>query len=96
VKSCARIRSVTPVTTTQPLSVVLARNIRAERGRRLWKQEELADLLGWGRSTVGAVETGKRSVGIDDLPVLCRVFDIPLIKLFEGADPAALRALGIT
>ena len=95
-KSDASIRSVTPVITTQPLSVVLARNIRAERGRRLWKQEELADLLGWGRSTVGAVETGRRGVGIDDLPVLCRVFDIPLSKLFEGADPAALAALKIS
>lgn len=95
-KSGAWIRSVTPVTTSQPLSVVLARNIRAERGRRLWKQEQLADLLGWGRSTVGAVETGKRSVGIDDLPVLCSVFGIPLSKLFEGADPAALAALHLS
>jgi transcriptional regulator with XRE-family HTH domain len=92
-KNGARIRSVTLVTTPPALSAVLARNIRAERSRRLWKQEYLADLLGWGRSTVGAVETGRRGVGIDDLPVLCRVFDIPLSKLFEGADPAALAAL---
>jgi hypothetical protein len=54
------------------------------------------DRLGWGRSTVGAVKTGRRGVAIDDLPVLCRVFDIPLSKLFEGAGPAALAVLQIT
>ena len=94
-ESGAIFRSVIPVN-SPPLSAFLARNIRAERARRLWKQEELADLLGWGRSTVGAVETGRRGVSIDDLPTLCKVFDVPLSKLLEGADEAALAALRIT
>ncbi len=75
------------------LDDVVARNVRAERGRRRWTQAELADRLGWGRSTVGAVETGARRLSISDLPDLCRVFDVPLARLLVGADPADVAVL---
>jgi transcriptional regulator with XRE-family HTH domain len=80
---------------TRELADIVARNIRIERSRRRWKQEELADLLGWGSSAVGAVEAGTRRVNMDDLPGLCRVFGIPLIQLIDGADPDDLAALDL-
>jgi transcriptional regulator with XRE-family HTH domain len=76
------------------LGVIVARNVRAERARRGWKQSDLGERLGWAVSTVSAVETGRRKLAVDDLPALCQAFDIPLVKLLDGAttdDLAALR-----
>jgi len=80
---------------TRELADIVARNIRTERSKHRWKQEELADLLGWGRSTVSAVEAGTRRVNMEDLPGLCRVLGVPLAQLIEGADPADRAALGV-
>lgn len=44
-------------------------------------------------STASAVETGRRKLAVDDLPALCRAFDIPLAKLLDGAAPEDLVAL---
>ena len=75
------------------LGDVIARNVRAERARRHWRQADLADLLGWERSSVGHLESGRRSVKASDLPALCRALEIPLAKLLEGAEPDDLAAL---
>jgi transcriptional regulator with XRE-family HTH domain len=80
---------------TGSLTDTVARNIAAERARRRWKQSDLAERLGIAASTVGSYETGTRRVGIDDLPALCKVFDITLAKLLDGADPDDLRLLGL-
>jgi transcriptional regulator with XRE-family HTH domain len=80
---------------TGSLTDTVARNIAAERARRRWKQSDLAEKLGVASSTVGSYETGTRRVGIDDLPALCKVFDITLAKLLDGADPDDLRMLGL-
>lgn len=74
------------------LGAVIARNVRAERARRSWDQPTLGDLLGWGKSTVGDLETGRRKVTADDLGPLCRAFGISLAKLMDGADPEDLDA----
>jgi transcriptional regulator with XRE-family HTH domain len=68
------------------LSDVLAAAVRAERARRRWTQADLAARLGWSTSTVGDIESGKRRVASDDLPALCRAFDLPLAELVRGAD----------
>ena len=72
----------------------LARNVRAERARRGWRQVDLAARLdGWTADTVSDLETGRRAPLLDDLPRLCRVFNIGLAKLLDGADPADVQAL---
>lgn len=73
----------------------IAANVRAERARRRWSQADLAERLGWARSTVGDLESGRRKVTADDLPVLCLAFDVPLSDLARGADPSDLDALGL-
>jgi transcriptional regulator with XRE-family HTH domain len=73
----------------------VARNIAAERARARWTQAELAARLGVAASTVSTWEVGKREVGMDWLPKLCRAFDVPLADLVRGADPEDLRALGL-
>ena len=80
---------------TRELADIVARNIRVERSRRRWKQEQLADMLGWGTATVLALEAGTKRVNMEDLPALCRVFGISLVKLIDGADPEDLAALGL-
>jgi ribosome-binding protein aMBF1 (putative translation factor) len=72
----------------------VAANVRAERSRRRWTQDQLADRLGWSRQVVTAVESGRRQLLVSDLPALCRAFDVPLIRLLTDAadvDVAALR-----
>jgi len=80
---------------TSPASVLLARNVRVERVRRGWKQSDLAERLGWSVARVTAVESGGRQLNIDAVIELCRAFEVPLTKLLEDVDPAALDALGI-
>jgi transcriptional regulator with XRE-family HTH domain len=77
------------------LGAVVANNVRAERARRHWRQEDLADRLGWSRGSVGHLESGRRRPSVTDLPGLCSVFGISLLELLGGADPADLEALGL-
>jgi transcriptional regulator with XRE-family HTH domain len=74
---------------------ILAANIRGERARRRWTQAQLAERLGWPRTSIHDVEVGRRRLGLDDLEQLCTVLDVPLIDLCRGADPARLRTLGL-
>jgi transcriptional regulator with XRE-family HTH domain len=80
---------------TADLADIVARNIRIERSRRHWKQERLAELLGWDSSVLEAIEAGTRRLEMDDLPGLCRVFDLPLAALVEGGDPDDLAVLDL-
>jgi transcriptional regulator with XRE-family HTH domain len=73
----------------------IAANVRGERARRRWTQGDLAERLGWSRSTVGDFESGRRKVTADDLPLLCEAFGFDLAELAHGADPADLRRLGL-
>jgi transcriptional regulator with XRE-family HTH domain len=93
-----RERDLSTVRDMAALGAHIARNVAAERIRRSWDQTQLADAIaapGWSRSTVSNLETGKRKVTADDIPLLCRAFGIPLQKLADGADPADLRAIGL-
>ena len=94
----ANLRAATPahsVSGMADLGAVVANNVRAERARRKWRQEDLADRLGWSRGSIGHLESGRRRPAVADLPQLCRVFDIPMAALFVGADPDDLEALGL-
>jgi|SRR5690242_9193001 transcriptional regulator with XRE-family HTH domain len=97
-KDTANLRAATPahnVPGVADLGAVVANNVRAERARRKWRQEDLADRLGWSRGSIGHLESGRRRPSVADLPQLCRVFDISMAELFNGADPADLEALGL-
>jgi transcriptional regulator with XRE-family HTH domain len=80
---------------TTELANIVARNIRLERSNRRWKQEQLAEMLGWETATVLALESGTKRLNMEAVPALCRVFGISLAKLIDGADPEDLAALGL-
>jgi transcriptional regulator with XRE-family HTH domain len=71
----------------------VAGNVRAERARRKWTQADLGERLGVSAAAVSDLETGRRRVLADDLPMLCAAFDISLAQLAYQADPADRRAL---
>jgi transcriptional regulator with XRE-family HTH domain len=77
------------------LGDVLANALRAERSRRRWTQEELAERLGWSRQVVTAVEAGKRPLTVSEVPAVCRAFGLPLARLLQDGDPADLAAIGL-
>jgi transcriptional regulator with XRE-family HTH domain len=78
------------------LSDVIAANVRAERARRRWSQQELADRSGLSRSTIADLEIGTRRITADHLPVLCRAFGVTFAEMIRGADAEDVQALSIT
>ena len=77
------------------LGITLATNVRAERSRKRWRQEDLAKALGMSVDTVSRMESGQRKITMDDLPGLCRVFGLPLAELLRGAEPEDVGPLGL-
>lgn len=77
------------------VDAVVARNVRAERVRKGWRQADLGAAVGWSTFVVSDVETGKRRLSLGDVVLLCRALGVPLSKLLEGIEPADLGALGI-
>jgi transcriptional regulator with XRE-family HTH domain len=79
------------------IAAVVARNVRAERGRHGWSQAELAERVGhsWKQGTVSALETGRRAPLVADLPLLCAALGVDLKQLAFGADPEDLRNMGL-
>ena len=77
------------------LGAVIARNVRAERGRLGWDQDQLAETLGWSRTTVSNVENGKRTVTADDIVPLCRALGVTFAQLIDRADPDDLSTLSL-
>jgi transcriptional regulator with XRE-family HTH domain len=77
------------------LSAVFPRNMRAERVRRELDQEQFGALIGWSRSTVSDLESGRRKLLADDLALICAALGLTLAELSQGADASVLRALGL-
>ncbi len=77
------------------LAVIVASNVRAERARRGWRQKDLADRMKWSIGMVSDTESGKRRIGIADMPLLCHGLEVPLRDLLRGASPQDLAALGL-
>ena len=77
------------------LAVIVASNVRAERARRGWRQKDLADRMEWSIGMVSDTESGKRRIGIADMPRLCRGLEVPLRELLRGASPQDLAALDL-
>jgi transcriptional regulator with XRE-family HTH domain len=75
------------------LSDVVASAVRAERARRHWTQAQLADRTGLSRTTIGDIESGRRQVTVNHLPLFCRALGVPLSVLVAGADQSDLEVL---
>lgn len=78
------------------LDTLVATNVRAQRAMKRLTQQELADDLGWPRTSVLSLENESRRVTLSDVVDLCRALEVPLSELLRGADPEVLRELGIT
>ena len=63
---------------------VFARNLRAERARKGFSQEQLAELAGLHRTYVGSVERGARNVSIDNMERLATALGVPLHELVRA------------
>lgn len=74
-------------------SDAIAASVRAERARLDLTQVELGERMGIPGYTVSDIETGRRAVTADDLPMLCEVFGLSLAELARRADPADLARL---
>lgn len=77
------------------LSTTVARSMRAERARRGWTQDELAERLGWTRAAVASIETERRTLALDDVPTICQAFGVGLKDLLTGLDDELWRALDV-
>ena len=75
------------------LSDVVASSVRAERARRHWTQAELAAKTGLSRTTIGDIESGRRQVTVNHLPLFCRALGVSLSVLIAGADQSDLDVL---
>ena len=74
------------------LGQAIAANVRSLRAHQAWHQEDLAARLNVSQRVVSRLESGQRSdVGIMELKQLCKVFDVPLRRLLDGADLTAFK-----
>lgn len=63
----------------------LAANIRAERARRGWSQDQLAEHAGFGSSkVVSRIETCEAEPGVTKVVHIARALEVPIERLFEG------------
>lgn len=75
------------------LGDVVAAAVRAERSRLHLSQQALADRLGWPRSAIGDIETGRRRIAVADLPGLCEALGVGFADLLVRAEPTDLARL---
>lgn len=78
-----------------PLDALVAGNVRAQRAKRRWTQQELADEMEWSRASLLSLENESRRVTLNDVVDLCRALEVPLAELLRGADLEVLKELGI-
>lgn len=65
---------------------MLAASLRAERARRGLRQEDIAEAMGWARSTVAEVESGSRRLSLWEVARACEVLGVGLHDLVRGAE----------
>lgn len=75
------------------LRSVVAGNIRAQRARLKLKQMDLADALNLSQSATSTLENGGRDITMAEALIVCRLLEVPLAKLVEGAD--GIEAFGL-
>ena len=80
----------------EEIDALIAANVRAARARLRLQQEDLADLMGWSRPTVSALEAGTRRITLADTVALCDALKLDLAELLRGAPNEVLQSLGLT
>ncbi len=78
---------------SRSMDAVISDNVRALRIERRWRQQDLAVAAGWSRASIVAIEGGERRLTVRDAVVLCRILQVPLTVLLDGAEEGA--ALGL-
>jgi transcriptional regulator with XRE-family HTH domain len=71
---------------TKSLLVKLGHNIRAERFRNGYSQEELSEKSGLHRTYIGVVERGEKNVTIFSCSKIARALNINLSDLIRKAE----------
>ena len=64
---------------------VIGRHIRSIRKQKHMTQEEMAEVLEMSPAHFGKVERGDRTINLSRLAQLCRLCQVPLETLVEGA-----------
>ncbi|MEE4750741.1 helix-turn-helix transcriptional regulator [Pseudomonas alliivorans] len=66
-----------------PTRRLFAKNLRQEREKLGWSQEELAEASGLHRTYVGSVERGERNISIDNIERLAIALGVTPAFLME-------------
>ena len=66
-----------------PTRRLFAKNLRQEREKLGWSQEELAEASGLHRTYVGSVERGERNISIDNIERLAIALGVTPASLME-------------
>jgi transcriptional regulator with XRE-family HTH domain len=90
-----KVRTVTPKREAPRLGQVVGNNLERIRTEESWSQEDLAARgwrvgLPWSRSTIAAVEAGKRGVDLGEVVLLALVLDAPVSDLLSGSGAVQL------
>jgi transcriptional regulator with XRE-family HTH domain len=72
-----------PISRRPTARLVLARNLRIERARRGWSQEELASRAGISQTDTSHLESAARAVSIDTIEKLARALGIEVFELVK-------------
>lgn len=67
----------------QILRTIVAENVRMERIRRGWSQEQLAEKAGLHRNYVGAIERAEVNFGIDFLVRIAGALQMPAYSMLQ-------------
>ena len=70
-------------TPEQQLRTITAENVRVERVRRGWSQEQLAEKAGLHRNYVGAIERAEVNFGIDFLARIANAMQMPAYSMLQ-------------
>ena len=63
---------------------IVGNNIRKERLKKGWTQEQLAFEANLHRAYVGQIERAEKIIGIVNLQKMARALNIEIVKLFRG------------
>ncbi|MBP6818294.1 MAG: helix-turn-helix transcriptional regulator [Ferrovibrio sp.] len=64
--------------------LVLGANLLAARKARGWTQQELANRIGWERSSIANIEAGRQRVLIHSVKQIAKALRISTMRIMKG------------